>query len=274
MNRRRVEVARARLVLTLGWFAAAALGCSAAGEPTPIGDQPPPAAGASAGGAIATGGGGNADPSRLGRTRCRAPTGVSASPQNTEDALQLLNALPKPTGSACFVESLERPLTIFATSSEFSAQPAASSSSPRVFIKLGLLWVSAVMDGDSSYLLEFGTQVAGDPLRSIKGELLLPIDAPVLPSAPYDRVRQGNGTVCGLCHYGEEPAENITFATAFSSTAFRPRPETRVSVDELRAQAEGCDWQLEPHRCEMLSAVFGSGAVAEVPFPDSMPTFY
>lgn len=155
-----------------------------------------------------------------------------------------------------------------------SAQPALSIKSPRVFIKLGQLWSSVVIDGDSSYLLEFSTLLADDPGRSVKGELLLPIQAPVPASAPYDRVRYGKGTVCGLCHYGEESVPSISFAAAFSSIAFRPRPDTRVSIDELRAQAQGCDWQLESHRCEMLSAVFGGGAVVETTFPDSMATFF
>jgi hypothetical protein len=188
--------------------------------------------------------------------------------------VQLLNSLPKPTGSACFLESLARPLAIYASDSTFSAQPAYSSASPRVFIKLGELWVSAVMDGDSSYLLEFGTQVASDPPRSVKGEILLPLSAPIAASAPYDRVRRDGGTVCGLCHNSEARADNIAFAEAFSSASLRPRPDTQVSVDKLRTQAAHCDWQLEPHRCEMLSAVFDGGAVVEAQFPDAMPTFF
>jgi len=280
MNRRATPRALAleiaRPLLALAWLFALTCGCSAAAEPAPTADQA--SAGSSAGGAAAAGGapatGGAGDLNPLGRARCRAPAGVSAAPQNTEQAVQLLNALPKPTGPACFVESLARPLAIYATSSTFSAQPAFSPTSPRVFIQLGLLWVSVVLAGDSSYLLEFGTQLGTDPPRSVKGELLLPLDAPVPASAPYDRVLSGSGTVCGLCHNGEARDDNITFATAFSSASFRPRPDTRVSVDDLRAQAQACDWQVEPHRCEMLSAVFGGGAVVETPFPATMPTFF
>jgi len=266
--------ARPRGGLVLPWFAALALSCGAPDPVPPIGDSST-AGGTSAGGAPAVGGSaGGSVPNPLGRARCTAPPGVNASPRNTEEAVLLLNALPKPTSTACFVESLARPLTAYATFSVFSAQPALSVKSPRVFLKLGQLWVSLVIDGDSSYLLEFGTQVADDPSRSIKGELLLPVHAPVSPSAPYDRVLYGTGTACGLCHTGEERVPSIPFATAFSSIAFRPRPDSRVSIDELRAQAQGCDWQVEPHRCEMLSAVFGGGAVTETAFPDSMATFF
>ena len=55
--------------------------------------------------------GGVAAVNPLGRARCRPPAGVSGYPKTTQAALDLLNALPKPTSVACFVESLDRPLT-------------------------------------------------------------------------------------------------------------------------------------------------------------------
>jgi hypothetical protein len=186
----------------------------------------------------------------------------------------LLNALPKPTSVACFVESLARPLTVYATNSTFSAQPALGTKSPRVFIKLGQLWVSVVIDGESSYLVEFGDALPGDTTRSIKGELELPLYVPVAASAPFDRVTYGQGTVCGLCHYDERPADGMPFPGAFASIAFRPREDTRVSIDSLRIEHQSCDWHSEPHRCEMLAAVFEGGTVEEVPFPNTMATFY
>jgi hypothetical protein len=87
----------------------------------------------------------------------------------------LLNALPKPTSAACFVESLDRTFTASATSSQFSAQPAFSARSPRVFFKFDQLWVSVVLDGSSSDLLDFSYEL--DESRSIKGEILTPITA-------------------------------------------------------------------------------------------------
>jgi hypothetical protein len=203
-----------------------------------------------------------------------APEGISASPQNTLETVQLLNALPKPTSVACFVESLARPLTAYATNSIFSAQPAQSSKSPRVFIKLGQLWVSIVIDGESSYLVEFGDLVPGDEFRSIKGELELPLHEPVTASAPFDRVLYGQGTACRMCHYDERPAEGMPFAGAFASIAFRPREDSRVAIDLLQLEHQSCDWQAEPHRCEMLDALFTGGPVAEEPFPSEMPTFF
>lgn len=222
-------------------------------------------------------GGGSGSPapvvSPLGRERCRAPAGSSGSPRTIAEAVALLNALPKPTSVACFVESLERPLSVFATNSQFSAQPAFSDESPRVFIQLGELWLSVVMDGDSSYLVEL-SELAADPQpRSLKGELLLPLEAPVAPSAPFERIRYGTGTICGLCHGQERPEPGIS-SMAFSSLAFRPRPETRIPLERLAEHSRRCDWAAERHRCELLSSVFDGGDVTEVPFPDSMATFY
>ena len=200
---------------------------------------------------------------------------MSGFTENTDEAVQLLNALPKPTTVACFLESLARPLGAFATKSQVSAQPALSARSPRVFVKLGPLWVSVVIDGASSYLMEFGELVGGDPPQSVKGELLLPIAEAVAPSAPYDRVAEDTtGTVCRACHTREQRAEMIPFANAFSSDAYRPRPNSRVSIDSLRVQEQTCDAQVEPRRCEMLSALFGGGPVNETPFPATMPTFF
>jgi len=188
--------------------------------------------------------------------------------------VQLLNALPKPTSVACYVESLQRPLMVLATSSAFSAQPALAPRSPRVFVKLGRLWLSIVIDGESSYLMEFGYLLEGEELRSLKGELLLPINEALPPSAPYDRVRYNAGTICGLCHFGEQRHDAIGFAEAFSSVPFRPRLQSQVSVEALRLEHQLCDWNAEPHRCELLSAVFDGGDVVEAPFPDSMATFF
>lgn len=226
------------------------------------------------GGAPGTGGAQPGTPNPLGRYRCKAPEGVSASPQTIEDTVALINALPKPTSVACFVESLARPLTINATNSQFSAQPALSSASPRVFINIGQLWLSVVIDGDASDLIEFG-YLLPNTFRSIKAELLLPAETTLAPSAPYDRLMYSDlGTICRLCHTAEQHEEVPGLANVFSSTALKPRPETLVSVDSLALTAQSCDWQSEPHRCEMLAAVFGGGQVIAGAFPDEMQTFF
>lgn len=257
-------------LLTAGALLVCGFGCSG-GE---AGGLPPPDASAMGGSA---GSGGAPSPpvvNPLGRARCQAPAGVSASPTTTEEAVALINALPKPMNVACFVEALARPLYINATNSPFSLQPALSDASPRVFIKLERLWASVVIDGDGSYLLEFGYRPPTSEMTSVKGELKFPLYAPVAPSAPYDRVRSGPTTSCGPCHYNEQRADAMGFAGAFDSIAFRPRPESLVSVESLLMENVNCRWDRTAHRCEMLSAVFDGGAVLHADFPAEMATFY
>jgi hypothetical protein len=250
-------------VASLVWLAVASASCSAA-------DGGPAATTTGGSGAVA-------DPPKnpLGRPRCQAPAGVSARPRDTQEAVALLNALPKPTSVACFIESLARPLSIQATSSVFSAQPALSAASPRVFVRLGQSWLSMVVDGSSSTLLEFGDIVADEPTRSIKGELELPVQAAVAPSAPYDRVLfSETGTTCGFCHYDERRADNLPFPQAYASIAFQPRPDSLVSLASLRAEYQACDWTTEAYRCDLLWSIFGGGEVIELPFSTTLPTFF
>jgi hypothetical protein len=247
--------------LALGVLMAAAWGCSSPAEPVAAEAAPT----------------GNNGTTPLGRARCQAPAGTTGSPHTIEEAVQLMNALPKPTSVACFVESLDRPLTAFATKSIFSAQPAQSARSPRVFLQLSRLWISIVIDGQSSSLVEFGYLAAGERLQTIKAELELPLEAPVGPSAPYDRVllpEGGNGTICGLCHFGERKLEDITFANVYASEAFRPRADSYVSIESLQVESQLCDVRAQPQRCEMLAALFDGGLVTESPFPDAMETFF
>jgi hypothetical protein len=262
------------------------LACGSAGTEQP--DQLSPGGAAGTGGQStgsaagtsgqSTGGSASVDPitpvNPLGRERCRAPAGTTGSPGTVAEAVALMNALPKPTSVACFVEALDRPLGVYATQSIISAQPALSAQSPRVFIKKGLLWLSVVVDGESSYLVEFGQLINETDLRSLKGELKLPLEEVISPTLPFERVGYGSGTVCGLCHSDEREHIASGLAGVFDSAALRPRPETRIDLETLRALNRECDWEFESHRCEMLSALLEGGTVVEAPFPDAMPTFY
>lgn len=207
------------------------------------------------------------------RSRCHAPDGVSGSPRSSQEAIALLNALPKPTSVACFVESLDRPLSVFATSSTVSAQPALSPRSPRVFLRFDQLVLSVAIDGDSSLKIEFSDLIAGDT-RSIKGELLLPLSELVARGALYDRVLYGTGTVCGFCHGNEQPGASVDFPQAYSSLAFRPNVQYRIPLSALAHENQICDPVAEPARCAMLSAIFDGGEVLDARFSDAMTLFY
>ena len=186
----------------------------------------------------------------------------------------MLNALPKPTTAACFLESLARPLGAFATKSQVSAQPALSARSPRVFVKLGPLWVSVVIDGASSYLMEFGELVGGDPPQSVKGELLLPLTEAVAPSAPYDRVAedepapsaeratQGNSAPrASLCQ--------CLFVGCLPTSPQQPGQRRFVRVQE---QTATCNSSHIAAKCFRPSSA--AVPVNETPFPPTMPTFF
>ena len=231
--------------------------------------------GGASGGASGLQGGAGGGTNPPARPRCQAPAGT-ATPDTIEQAVALLNALPKPTSVACFVETLPRPLIAFATNSPLSAQPAVSSESPRVFLKTGQLWSSIVLDGPSSELLEFGYLLPpeDDVVLSVKGELEFPITEALSPGAPYDHLELGGGSECRLCHYGErlQPVPGID--NAFASIAFRPIPNTRVPIDSLRTAHQLCDVRVDQRRCEMLSALFDGGVVEEGAFPEELPTFF
>lgn len=248
-------------------------GASASGTGGNLSDGSGGSSGTGGSGSGGSGSGGTAGVNPLGRARCTPPPGMTGSPQTIADTMALINALPKPTSVACFVESLDRPLGAYATRSMFSLQPAVSQASPRVFLKVGRMWLSIVIDGDGRDLLEFG-ELLDDDLRSLKAELQFPLSDVVSPTLPFDRVVYSTGgTVCGLCHREEVLDHMEGTSQIFSSVAFRPDPLTRVSLDYLRGQASSCDWQAQPARCELLSSVFGGGDVVDAEFPKSMDTF-
>jgi hypothetical protein len=214
-----------------------------------------------------------------GATICRPPAGVSGSPRTIEDAVTLLNALPKPTSIGCFLESLDRPLYASATYNVISAQPAFSVASPRIFLRLEQLVLSVVPEGEGSQLLEFSYLLEGDA-RSVKAELGLPLTDVVSSAAPYQHVLPKDpagilrgGTVCGGCHAQEQRVQEIDFAAAYSSVALRPNPAYRVSLEALSQAQKSCDARAQPERCAMLTALFGHGAVLQAEFPSTMVIF-
>jgi hypothetical protein len=203
--------------------------------------------------------------------RCTPPEGVSGSPESIEDAVELINALPKPVSVACFVQALDRPLKIYATNSVFSRQPAVGDRSPRIFIFSDQLLISIATDGAGSSLVEFG-QLTSDQ-TSLKGELQLPVTQNLTGTEAFERIRLQNGTSCAACHSGETLSNLVTATEAFESRAIKPSPATQVDLTQLKEEYSDCNSSREPIRCSLLKAVFGFGAVQFQDFPDSMRTF-
>lgn len=198
---------------------------------------------------------------------CIAPAGLG-SPTSIEQAVELINALPKPTSLPCFLESLDRPLGLAATDSRSSAQPSTGPENPRLFISRAPLIMSVLSEGPGADKLEFAVDV-GDGL-STKGELAFPIEAEIPAGEPYAQVRRQTGTVCGACHLREQHVETVDEVAIFASEALAHPPDTNISPSYVAALAGSCDATLTPERCAMLTAVFGHGETYAEPLPTNL----
>ena len=191
---------------------------------------------------------------------CSPPPGVSGSPRNIEQAVALMNALPRPTTLPCFLQSLDRPLEVYLTSSQLSLQPAAGAERPRTFIVLGELVLSVVTNAKFISRLELGYRTA--PGRSLKGEIAFPLTRAVTAADIADRIRVGNVSICGGCHGAEtRPVDGFFLDGAFESAIAVPLSPFEVDLETLRAEAAACDRSLDPDRCAQLSALFDHGEV-------------
>jgi hypothetical protein len=191
---------------------------------------------------------------------CSAPAGISASPHTFQEAVTLMNALPKPTSLPCFLESLERPLEIYLTRSELSLQPADGAARPRTFIVLSDLVLSVVSNARFISRLELGYRTG--PGRSLKGEIAFPLTRNVTAADITDRIRVGNVSICGGCHGAESrPSDPFFPDGAFESAIAVPLSPYEVDLQDLRAEAAACDRALDSERCAQLSALFDHGEV-------------
>ena len=197
---------------------------------------------------------------------CPPPAGFEAAPTSVQDVVDRINVLPMPVSLPCFLESLPRPLSAYATTSRFSAQPAGGERSPRVFLFEGDFILTVVPEGSGHHLLEMSEVL---PSRlSLKAEIEFPVEAPLSDSAPYDQVRNdaGGATNCSTCHGLEQSHPSIP--GAYLSEALQPDPELQVPLSFVMQNARDCDPQAEPDRCGILQALFLHGEVHGTDFAD------
>jgi hypothetical protein len=199
----------------------------------------------------------------LGSTTCKPPPGVSGTPETISEAIALLSALPKPTSLACFIEALDRPLTVYMTKSFMSLQPSPGARSPRTFILRGNLEMSIVLDGSARDTLEFGFR--SQPSRSIKAEVLFPRTTNVTETSLFDRVQVTPRTTrCGQCHVAEAHEDYPGFPLGvFNSDVLAPFELDEVRLEALQAEGASCDAAAEPYRCELLSALLDHGELVQ-----------
>jgi len=187
------------------------------------------------------------------------------------EAVARLNALGTNTDGPCFVATLPRPLAVVATNGKSSAQPAFGTSAPRLLLMLPKLVIAVVPAGEGSKLLELGEWIG--TTRTIKGEVGLPVTAPLAADAAFLRVSRGTDrTTCGTCHRQEEP--HPTIPNAFLSVAFKPEPGTFVTLTELEELHRLCTSADDPGaRCSMIHALFDFGEITEGSFSPAVETF-
>jgi hypothetical protein len=190
------------------------------------------------------------------------------SPTTIDEAVTMINQLPKPLSVACFLSNFKKPLQVYAVDSRFSAQPSKGPENPRIFVFSGNLMVSVVPAGPSREVVEF-SQISA-PNTSFKGELAFPVIEKLQPSAPYSKIlKEFGGTSCSICHQSELRATNITTGEAYNSLILKPDPFKRVDQETLLWFSQKCDSKADAERCRILDSIFISGKAQDVDFPDT-----
>ena len=212
--------------------------------------------------------------------RCAPGPNATGAPRNIEQVVDLINSLPKPVTVACFVESLDAPLKVFASNSVASLQLSTGPEDPRWFIFSLPLIMSVTSDGPGAELLEMGVLLPGHR-RTLLGELRMPVETEIAHALPYERIGQDLGTTCGFfCHQNEARDPSITFAKAFVSKAIRAAADSEVTLASLRDVLARCKSPSGKSagtsagtsaRCELLHALLVTGRGQREDFPADMP---
>ena len=203
--------------------------------------------------------------------RCAPGPNATGAPRSIEQVVDLINSLPKPVTVACFVESLDAPLKVFASNSVASLQRSTGPEDPRWFIFSLPLIMSVTSDGPGANLLEMGVLQPGNR-RALLGELRMPIQAEINYALPYNRILEDVGTSCRFfCHQNEERDPRIHFAQAFLSKSIRASPDSEVKIDAVRSVLSRCKSPSASPRCELLHALLVTGRAQREDFPANMP---
>ncbi len=208
--------------------------------------------------------------------RCAPGPNATGAPRSIEQVVDLINSLPKPVSVACFVESLDAPLKVFASNSVASLQLSTGPEDPRWFIFSLPLIISVTSDGPGAELLEMGVLQPGNR-RTLLGELRMPVQTEIKHALPYERISEAHGTTCGFfCHQNEVRDPSIAFAQAFVSKAIRAAADSEVTLESLRGVLSRCKppsgQPAQPSaRCELLQALLVTGRGQREDFPADMP---
>lgn len=195
------------------------------------------------------------------------------SPESINEAIDLVNALPKPVTIDCFIQALNRPLYINTTSSLLSVQPAFGIENPRIFIAINKLIISIVSKGIGTNLMEFSFMYSDT--RSLKGEIQFPVYSNLSYEVPFMRVDTNGQSTCSGCHIDEAIDTSVTGTTAYLSKALKPAIDKNVSVTQFSQQNYLCEFNNdETRRCQIIKSLFQNGSVEQFNFPNNTPTYF
>lgn len=199
------------------------------------------------------------------RVICKAPDGVNNDPRTIADVVALINALPKPVSVACLIDSLKGPFKVNATASEFSAQPAFGVEAPRIFLFYSPLLISVVPAGEGAKVVEVSDRTG--PEESVKGEIPFPVTENIASDLPYLHIKydQGDGTVCGTCHFSEVIAPSPYPPSAYVSRYLLPAAAYDVTAKEIEESAKRCAKTKLPE-CQILEALTSKGKLIQTSF--------
>ena len=170
-----------------------------------------------------------------------------------------MNSLPRPTTLDCFIESLERPLSVYLTTAvaAFSRRPGHAAQGP--LSSMAILAVSLDFAGEASETLELGYRTRRT--APIKTQIIIPLQLDItLGGCCSSCGGRKPHAVCGLSH-----GEMFTFMGRFPKGSTYERARTSVGVHrwtwsrfELkRRRGSGA----QSNRCGMLDAFFDYGEV-------------
>ena len=182
------------------------------------------------------------------------------NPKSIDQAISLINALPKPLTIDCFISALQKPLSTYAVNNQFSAQPAVDVDNPRIFVINGNFLMSFAPAGIGAKLLEMSEVVS--VASSVKGEVVFPVMANLPVDAPYSHIIStiGGGTSCRGCHSGETSYPLISSGPAYESGYVKPDPLKKISLVYMQYQSRRCGSSTDS-RCKMLRAIFQDNTI-------------
>ncbi len=184
-----------------------------------------------------------------------------------------INSLPMPMTASCLLHYLPKPLRVDATSDNASAQPAVGRENPRLFFKVGKLYISIALTNTGSTRFEVSEIVSAT--RAVKAEIGFPIRKPLTDFQPFRRAQLADqATTCSVCHRGEVQAGEGFPIGAFESEMIRPIPRLDVDLDSLKSLAQNCTSQDlgGQLRCEILDIITGENGAIPYEFPVEIPT--